>query len=45
MHQVLFEQFVESFQSAPKELILDFDCTAEMPRMSGDLGRAGGMAE
>ena len=27
IHQVLFEQFVESFQSAPEELILDFDCT------------------
>ena len=27
MHQVLLEQFVESFQSAPEELILDFDCT------------------
>ena len=27
MHQVLFEQSVASFQSAPQELILDFDCT------------------
>src|SRR5215468_2515932 len=27
MHQVLFEQFVNSFESAPSELILDFDCT------------------
>jgi hypothetical protein len=27
MHRVLFEQFIESFESAPKELILDFDCT------------------
>lgn len=27
MHQVLFEKFVSSFSSAPKELILDFDCT------------------
>ena len=27
MHQVLFEQFVASFESAPEELILDFDCT------------------
>jgi len=27
MHQVLFEQFVGSFESAPEELILDFDCT------------------
>jgi Transposase DDE domain group 1 len=27
MHQVLFEQFVDSFESAPSELILDFDCT------------------
>jgi hypothetical protein len=27
MHQVLFEQFVKSFASAPSELILDFDCT------------------
>ena len=27
MHQVLLEQFVASFQSAPEELILDFDCT------------------
>ena len=27
MHQVLFEQFVESFESAPEELVLDFDCT------------------
>jgi hypothetical protein len=27
MHEVLFEKFVSSFGSAPKELILDFDCT------------------
>src|SRR6516165_3349991 len=27
IHQVLFEQFVASFQSAPQELMLDFDCT------------------
>jgi Transposase DDE domain group 1 len=27
MHEVLFEQFVGSFDSAPEELILDFDCT------------------
>ena len=27
MHQVLFEEFVNSFESAPSELILDFDCT------------------
>jgi hypothetical protein len=27
MHEVLFEKFVSSFESAPKELILDFDCT------------------
>jgi hypothetical protein len=27
MHQVLFEQFVASFESSPEELILDFDCT------------------
>ena len=27
MHQVLFEQFVKRFESAPRELILDFDCT------------------
>jgi Transposase DDE domain group 1 len=27
MHQVLFEQFLNSFQSAPRELVLDFDCT------------------
>lgn len=27
MHQVLFEQFVGSFESAPRELILDLDCT------------------
>jgi hypothetical protein len=27
MHEVLFEKFVSSFQRAPKELILDFDCT------------------
>jgi len=27
MHEVLFEKFVNSFQSAPRELILDFDCT------------------
>ena len=27
MHEVLFEKFVNSFESAPKELILDFDCT------------------
>lgn len=27
MHEVLFEVFVESFQSAPQELVLDFDCT------------------
>jgi hypothetical protein len=29
MHEVLFEQFVSSFASAPRELILDFDCTDE----------------
>jgi Transposase DDE domain group 1 len=27
MHEVLFEQFVGSSESAPSELILDFDCT------------------
>ena len=27
MHEVFFEKFVSSFESAPKELILDFDCT------------------
>jgi DDE family transposase len=27
MHQVLFEQFVASFEAPPKELILDFDAT------------------
>lgn len=27
MHEVLFEKFVNSFKSAPKELVLDFDCT------------------
>ncbi len=27
MHEVWFEQFVGSFESAPSELILDFDCT------------------
>ena len=27
MHEVLFEQFLNSFESAPNELILDFDCT------------------
>jgi hypothetical protein len=27
MHEVLFEQFVGSFESAPAELVLDFDCT------------------
>jgi DDE family transposase len=27
MHEVLFEQFVGSFDSAPDELIVDFDCT------------------
>jgi hypothetical protein len=27
MHEVLFEQFIKSFESAPSELILDFDCT------------------
>ena len=27
MHEVLFEQFVKGFKSAPSELILDFDCT------------------
>jgi len=27
MHQVLFEQFINSFESVPSELILDFDCT------------------
>jgi hypothetical protein len=26
IHQVLFEQLVESFSAPPKELILDFDC-------------------
>jgi Transposase DDE domain group 1 len=29
MHEVLFEQFVGSFESAPNELILDFDCTED----------------
>src|SRR5262249_19933608 len=27
MHEVFFEKFVNSFPSAPEELILDFDCT------------------
>jgi hypothetical protein len=27
MHEVLFEKFLSTFQSAPRELILDFDCT------------------
>ena len=27
MHEVYFEKFVNSFSCAPKELILDFDCT------------------
>jgi hypothetical protein len=27
MHEVLFEKFINSFESAPRELILDFDCT------------------
>src|SRR6516165_2138297 len=27
MHEVFFEKFVNSFSCAPKELILDFDCT------------------
>jgi len=27
MHEVLFEKFVSSFETVPKELILDFDCT------------------
>ena len=27
MHEVYFEKFVNSFTRAPKELILDFDCT------------------
>jgi DDE family transposase len=26
MHRVLFEQFVGSFEKAPSELVLDFDC-------------------
>jgi hypothetical protein len=39
MHQVLFEQFVGSFAVAPKELILDFDCTDD--RVHGQqVGRA-----
>jgi hypothetical protein len=27
MHEVFIEKFLSSFQSAPRELILDFDCT------------------
>jgi hypothetical protein len=27
MHEVLFEKFVSSFETAPSRLILDFDCT------------------
>jgi hypothetical protein len=27
MHEVLFEQFINGFESAPRELVLDFDCT------------------
>ena len=27
IHQILFDQFVGSFESAPEELILDLDCT------------------
>jgi hypothetical protein len=39
MHQVLFEQFVKSFSTPPKELILDFDCTDD--RVHGmQVGRA-----
>jgi hypothetical protein len=39
IHQVLFEQFVESFSAPPKELILDFDCTDD--RVHGmQVGRA-----
>lgn len=39
IHQVLFEQFVESFAVPPKELILDFDCTDD--RVHGaQVGRA-----
>jgi Transposase DDE domain group 1 len=39
IHQVLFDQFVESFSAPPKELILDFDCTDD--RVHGmEVGRA-----
>jgi hypothetical protein len=39
IHQVLFDQFVESFSAPPKELILDFDCTDD--RVHGmQVGRA-----
>ena len=27
MHEVLFDQFLGSFESTPAELVLDFDCT------------------
>src|SRR3982074_3976624 len=27
MHQILFDQFVGSFESAPSELMLDLDCS------------------
>jgi hypothetical protein len=30
IHEVLFEQFVSSFESAPEELILDFDATDDL---------------
>ena len=29
IHQILFDQFVGSFESAPAELMLDLDCTDE----------------
>lgn len=29
MHEVLFEKFVSSFETAPSRLILDFDCTQD----------------
>jgi hypothetical protein len=38
MHQVLFEQFVASFETAPEELVLDFDATDD--RVHGAQARA-----
>lgn len=38
MHEVLMQQFIQSFKSAPKELILDFDATND-PVHGDQVGR------